>query len=185
MLAVRPKYLVTGVLLAITPMLHGAPPPSASSAPGFPALAVVSAERIAVHDRGEPLDGICRVDHSVYACTDLVTERFDCRCEPYADAWRVVANIRVDFVIHVADPTVLRHEQLHIQDIETALSRKLRPLLVTLFDDPEGCAATARMMSEPRFATAVLNQLAAASNDALGCTLQGESKPKIRRRRAR
>jgi hypothetical protein len=182
MFAVRSICLATGLLVTVTSASAAAPPAAAGDARGSTALAVVSVERIEPHFPSEPLEGVCRTDHRVYACTDPVTDGFECHCEQFADGWGIAAEVHLEFVIHLADPHLLAHERRHIRDIETGLPRVLAALLATRFETADGCAGVAAMLANPRYATAVLNELAMASNDAHGCTRHSRAKPKTRRR---
>jgi hypothetical protein len=188
MLAVQSICLATALLFTVTAASAAPPEVLDEGANGSAPLTVASVERIRGHFASDPLKDVCRTDHRVYACTEPVTDGFHSRCEQFGDGWGIVVEVHVEFVIHLAGSQLLTHERFHIHDIETALPRVLAPLLAVRFGTAEGCAAVAAKLADPRYATAVLNQLATASNEARGCTRESEGrewKPKTRRDRAR
>ncbi|HEU5163374.1 MAG TPA: hypothetical protein VFV54_09540, partial [Thermoanaerobaculia bacterium] len=148
-----------------------------------PPLVVISNERIKTHRPTDRLERICHTDHRVHACTELLSEGFKCRCERFNDGWAIVGEIEIDFVIHLADTLQLRHERRHIRDIESALPRRLQPLLATRFETTDSCSRIASMISSPAYAAAFLNDLATASNQSLGCSPIADAKPNSARAR--
>lgn len=140
---------------------------------------IVMSERVALHDPGMAIHGICRTDHHVYACTDWVTERFEARCERFEEGWGLTVRARLDMVVHLSDPHLIAHERHHINDVSDGLPAKLASLLATRFSEKERCDVIARMMSSADFTRSLMNELRAESNAKRGCTRRALAKPKI------
>jgi hypothetical protein len=154
--------------------------PVASALEKNPPLTVETSVQMRIHKSASDLPQLCRTDHLVYACSDFVREALEGRCERFGDGWGVVAKIRLEILVHLSDFDQLSHERAHIRDIKASLQRRLEPFLSARFDDQRHCAAIARVLSEPGFVVALMNELRFASNEKFGCTAIGRGKRKIR-----
>lgn len=142
-----------------------APAPGAQPSLETPAISVTQGFR--KHVTYEELNRACAAPQEVRACLEFQRERFDCRCEPAGEQWKVRAAIDLDVVVHFVRPRSISHEASHIVDIKSALPRSLEPYLAKRFEGASACAAFATAISNPAFTRGLMNRLRAESNRKL------------------
>jgi len=77
------------------------------------------------------------------ACTHFVAEQLSAECVARAGLWAMIARARYVTSIYVVDRTLLRHEYVHIQDMERDVSGYISTLEEQMYPSPEECGKAA------------------------------------------
>ena len=98
--------------------------------------------RIRLVERGD-LRVQCRTDKDIDGCAEFLGEVLRTHCEKDQNVWRINATARVIPYLYVTSPSVVAHEQLHLDDISRQLQQFLATLTTRSFEDEAVCRADA------------------------------------------
>ena len=96
------------------------------------------------------LAGQCGTAKRIYACTVFAEERLTCSCALKGERWQLAARARFVpiMLFYLHHPDVVRHEQLHIDDVRTSLTRYLEELTARQFSSDSECLHEAKAAEE-------------------------------------
>jgi len=167
---------IAALLISLTFYAHADDAATLSAHTGL--VEVTISESVEFHRHSRDLAKPCRAGYDVKGCTDFPVERLACECELHGGTWMINARADVQAVIHVAkdyaSQPVLRHERLHLTDLESALREHLGGIAAKEYQSEPACRTYARVLSNTPHLRVVMNQIRVKSNEKYGCS-RGES----------
>lgn len=82
---------------------------------------------------------ICPTAVRIRACTTFSNEQLSTHCTKSGDTWRLGAIATVDASVYLWNPRMLRHEQLHIDDVRASMEQYLTSVNRIAFPSRENC----------------------------------------------
>ena len=88
---------------------------------------------------------VCRHDKDIHGCTEFLGETLTCVCKLDGNQWRIHPRAQLIPYIYLEKnrPTVVEHENLHIEDLRTQIDAYLADVTKQAYPDRESCKASA------------------------------------------
>jgi len=174
----HPVRSTTTAAILITLTFYASADDSATPVPPTGLVDVTISESVEHHRHARDLAKTCRSSYEVKGCTDFPAEHLACECDLHAGLWTINARADVQAVIHVskdyASQPILRHERLHLTDLEDALREHLGRIASNTYESETACRTYARVLSDSPHLRVVMNKIRVKSNEKYGCS-SGES----------
>lgn len=160
---------VASIVLSLLAVISIIPPKASEGSDIVEACSLDIRESLRMHEHTTRLNRICRSPYAVVACTDFVGATLQAACVADGETWRIVTKVEAQAVVHLTNVKELPHERLHIRAIREQLPRHLEPHLGMRFPSAGSCERLRKVMTLDSYLRAVMNDLKAESNAALGC----------------